>query len=287
MTDVAVGARRARAPGAGKPGRPPTHPEQPATTAGPRQRLSATARTFAILEHVAQAQRPVDVADIIAALGLPKATAYRLVDWFLDRGYLSREAGRKRLVVGAKFADLSFRALASSMHTAAPHLVLRRLVNTVNETCNIGTLVNGEVVYLDRVEAEHWPLRLQFNVGSRVPLHCTAIGKLLLALAPARRRLALLHSVELRRFTEHTITSRSRLEAEFKQIRREQVSFDRQEFLLGVMCAAVPITGKNGEPLAAVAVQAPIARMTVETARCHLPALHRAAAELAEIFQDE
>jgi IclR family transcriptional regulator, acetate operon repressor len=283
MTDAAIGARRAKA---GRPHRPATHLEQPATTSH-GQRLSATARTFAILEHVAHAQRPVEVADIIAALDLPKATAYRLVDWFLDRGYLSREAGRKRLVVGAKFADLSFRALASSMHTAAPHLVLQRLVNTVNETCNIGTLINGVVVYLDRVEAEHWPLRLQFSVGSRVPLHCTAIGKLLLALAPVRRRQALLRSVELRRLTEHTIASRSRLEAELKQIRREQVSFDRQEFLLGVMCAAVPITGKNGEPLAAVAVQAPIARMTLETARYHLPALHRAAAELAEIFQEE
>jgi DNA-binding IclR family transcriptional regulator len=283
MTDAAAGARRARA---GRPDRPATHPEQPATY-GRARRLSATARTFAILEHVAHAQRPVEIADIIAALDLPKATAYRLVDWFLDRGYLSREAGRKRLVVGAKLADLSFRALASSMHTAAPHLVLQRLVNAVNETCNIGTLINGEVVYLDRVEAEHWPLRLQFSVGSRVPLHCTAIGKLLLALAPARRRLALLYSVELRRFTEHTIASRSRLETELKQIRREQVAFDRQEFLLGVMCAAVPIKGKNGEPLAAVAVQAPIARMTVETARSHLPALHRASAELAEIFQDE
>jgi IclR family acetate operon transcriptional repressor len=283
MTDAAIGARRAKA---GRPHRPATHLEQPASTSQ-GQRLSATARTFAILEHVAHAQRPVEVADIIAALDLPKATAYRLVDWFLDRGYLSREAGRKRLVVGAKFADLSFRALASSMHTAAPHLVLQRLVNTVNETCNIGTLINGVVVYLDRVEAEDWPLRLQFSVGSRVPMHCTAIGKLLLALAPARRRQALLNSVELRRLTEHTITSRSRLEAELKQIRREQVSFDRQEFLLGVMCAAVPITGKNGEPLAAVAVQAPIARMTLETARRHLPALHRAAAELAEIFQEE
>jgi DNA-binding IclR family transcriptional regulator len=93
--------------------------------------------------------------------------------------------------------------------------------------------------------------------------------------------------VELRRFTEHTITSRSRLEAELRQIRKERVSFDRQEFLLGVMCAAVPIAGRNGEPLAAVAVQAPVARMTIATARSHLPALRRAAAELAEIFQDD
>src|SRR6185437_5524778 len=56
------------------------------------------------------------------------------------------------------------------------------LVHTLNETCNIGTILNGEVVYLDRVEAEHWPLRLHYSIGSRVPLHCSAIGKLYLAL---------------------------------------------------------------------------------------------------------
>jgi DNA-binding IclR family transcriptional regulator len=254
---------------------------------GSDEKLSATERTFAILEYVAHAQSPVEVVDIIAALKLPKATAYRLVDWFLDRGYLTRDAGRKRLVVGAKLAELSFRALASAMHNAAPHLVLQRLVNTVNETCNIGTVVNGEVVYLDRVEAEHWPLRLQFNAGSRVPLHCSANGKLFLALAPTPRRRRLLGSVELRPFTEHTITNVSRLEAELRQIRKERVSFDRQEFLLGVMCAAVPAIGRNGELLAAVAVQAPVARMSVETARGHLPALRRAAAELADVIQDK
>jgi DNA-binding IclR family transcriptional regulator len=286
MTDAAIGAKRAKAPGAGRSGRSATRLAQPPTV-GRQARLSATARTFAILEHVASAQKPVEVIDIIAALKLPKATAYRLVEWFLDRGYLSREAGRKRLVVGAKLADLSFRALASSMHNAGPHLVLQRLVSTVNETCNIGTVVNGEVVYLDRVETEHWPLRLQFNVGSRVPLHCSAIGKLFLALAPASRRHRLLRAVELRRFTDHTITAPRSLEVELGQIRKEQVSFDRQEFLMGVMCAAVPVMGKNGELLAAVAVQAPVARMTVETARGHLPILRRAAAELAEIFQEK
>jgi DNA-binding IclR family transcriptional regulator len=248
-------------------------------------RLTATARTFAILEHVAAAQRPVDVADIIAALHLPKATAYRLVEWFLDRGYLSREAGRKRLVVGAKLADLSFRALASSMHNAVPHLVLKRLADTVNETCNIGTMVNGEVMYLDRVETENWPLRLQFSVGSKVPLHCSAIGKLFLALAPTARRRRLLRSIELRGFTEHTITSIGALELELARIREEQVSFDRQEFLLGVICVAVPVMERNGELIAAVAVQAPVARMSLETARRHLPAMRRAAGELAEIFR--
>ncbi len=263
-------------------------PQRAAKPSGHRaQKLGATARSFAILEHVASSRTPVDVLDIISALKLPKATAYRLVDWFITHGYLAREVGRKRLVVGAKLTNLAFGALSSSMQNATPHIVLQRLVHTVNETCNIGTLVNGEVVYLDRVEAEHWPLRLHFTSGSRVPLHCSAIGKLFLALTPAARRRRLLQSIELSRFTERTIVDKNQLEEELRQIRAEQVSFDREEFLMGVVCAAVPILGSNGEMLAALAIQAPEARMSVQNARKHLPMLRRAAGELAEVFQEK
>src|SRR4249919_883684 len=253
---------------------------------GREHKLGATARSFAILEHVASSRTPVDVLDIIASLKLPKATAYRLVDWFVTQGYLSREPGRRRLIVGPKFTNLAFGALSSSMRHDTPHVVLQRLVHTLNETCNIGTLLNGEVVYLDRVEADHWPLRLHYTIGSRVPLHCSAIGKLYLALASAVRRRRLLQSLELRRFTGTTLTEAAQLEAELRQIRKEQVSFDREEYLVGVVCMAVPVIGGNGELLAALAIQAPQARMNVQTARRHLPALRQAAEELAGIFQD-
>lgn len=254
--------------------------------AAPREhKLGATARSFAILEHVAKSRAPVDVLDIIASLKLPKATAYRLVDWFVSHGYLSREPGRRRLIVGPRLTELAFGALSSSMRNDTPHVVLRRLVHTLNETCNIGTLLNGEVVYLDRVEADHWPLRLHYTSGSRVPLHCSAIGKLYLALAPSARRKRLLQALELRKFTDNTIGDGARLDAELRQVRKEQVSFDREEYLAGVICMAVPVIGKNGELLAALAIQAPEARMDVQTARRHLPALRSAATELADIFQ--
>jgi DNA-binding IclR family transcriptional regulator len=263
--------------------KPPRAGAKPASAR--EQKLGATARSFAILEHVAQSRSPVDVLDIIASLKLPKATAYRLVDWFVTQGYLAREPGRRRLIVGPKLTNLAFGALSASMRNDTPHVVLQRMVHTLNETCNIGTLLNGEVVYLDRVEAEDWPLRLHYTSGSRVPLHCSAIGKLYLALAPSPRRRRLLQSLDLRRFTDRTIIDGAKLDAELRQIRKEQVSFDREEYLAGVICMAVPVLGKNGELLAALAIQAPEARMNVQTARRHLPALRRGATELADIFQ--
>lgn len=248
-------------------------------------KLGATARSFAIIEHVAKSRASIDVLDIVASLKLPKATAYRLVDWFIGHGYLSREPGRCRLVVGPRLIDLAFGALSSSMRNDMAHVVLQRLVHSLNETCNIGTLLNGEVAYLDRVEADHWPLHLHYASGSRVPLHCSAIGKLYLALAPSARRKRLLQILELRKFTDNTITDGTQLDAELKHIRKEQVSFDREEYLMGVVCMAVPVFGKNGEMFAALAVQAPEARMDAQGARRHLPVLRVAAGELAEIFQ--
>ncbi|MGH6982285.1 MAG: IclR family transcriptional regulator, partial [Stellaceae bacterium] len=218
---------------------------RPAPVTGSQAKLGATARAFAILDHVTRSHAPVDIFDIITTLKLPKATAYRLVDWFVIHGYLSREPARKRLIVGPRLTMLAFGALSSAMRNDTPHVVLQRLVHTVNETCNIGTLLNGEIIYLDRVEAEHWPLRLQYMSGSRVPLHCSAIGKLYLALTPSSRRRRLLQSLELNRFTDRTITDRARLDVELQQIRKEKVSFDREEYLAGVVCVAVPVIGKN------------------------------------------
>jgi IclR family acetate operon transcriptional repressor len=266
------------------------HREAPrdAVRGGEHEAIStATARTFAILDLVAHSPVAVEVASVIETLALPKATAYRLVDGLVSSGYLAREPARKRLTVGSRLTDLAFGAMRASMRDSGRHALLRRLAHQVNETCNIGVILNGEIVYLDRVEAEHWPLRLHFGTGSRVPLHCSAIGKLHLALLPVRRRQRLLQSLELRRFTAGTITELTLLEAELKQIRKEQVSFDREEYLAGVVCVAVPVLGRNGEMLAAIAIQAPEARMNVHMAREHLPALRGAAEELAETFQDQ
>ena len=246
---------------------------------------TATARSFAILELVAHSPNAVDVGDVIEALALPKATAYRLVEGLLTAGYLIREPARKRLTVGHRFTDMALGVMRASMRDSARHAVLRRLARVMNETCNIGIMLGGEVVYLDRVEAEHWPLRLHFGTGSRVPLHASAIGKLHIALAPSRVRRTLLKSLDLQRFTPSTITDRGALEEELRRIRKERVAFDHEEFLAGVICTAVPIVRRNGELIAGVAVQAPTARLSRAQARKHLPALQVAAAELSELLE--
>ncbi|HVW57848.1 MAG TPA: IclR family transcriptional regulator C-terminal domain-containing protein [Rhizobiaceae bacterium] len=118
----------------------------------------------------------------------------------------------------------------------------------------------NEVFYLDRVEAR-WSLRFHLEPGSRVPLHCTASGKLFLAnMAPAKRARAL-DSLELTAFTIHTVTDRADLEADLSEIAACGYSLDREEFLMGLSAVAVPISSAKGEVIAALACHTPSTRL--------------------------
>jgi DNA-binding IclR family transcriptional regulator len=139
-------------------------------------------------------------------------------------------------------------------------------------------------VYLDRVEAA-WPLRMTLSSGSRVPLHCTASGKLLLATLPKPARQRLIGHLALQRYTDTTITEPRRLADELARIRAQKYATDNEEFHAGLVCVAVPVADARKRVCAAVAVHAPASRMPLVKALDHLPSLRRAAAALAESIQ--
>ena len=160
------------------------------------------------------------------------------------------------------------------------------LSQQIGETCNFGVMAGSHVVYLDRVELA-WPFGLRFEPGSRVPLHCTSMGKLFLSLLPAQKRATVLRSIPLYRYTENTFTDLAQLETELERIRSTEVSCDNQEFLAGVVCVAVPVRAPSGQAVAAVAVSAPLARMSMQQGLQHVPLLQAAAERLAATIDDE
>lgn len=238
-----------------------------------------TVKAVAILEAMATARRPLGVTEVGVLLGLPKPTAHRIVRMLENEGLLQREPGSRRFVPGARLVRLGLGVVAASMLSAPRHAILEALSQRIGETCNFGVMADSHVVYLDRVESA-WPFGLRFEPGSRVPLHCTSMGKLFLSLLPAKKRALLLRSIPLYRYTENTITDPERLESELEKIRSSEVSTDNQEFLAGVVCIAVPVRDTNKQPVAALAVSAPLARMSMQQGLAHLPLLQQAAAQL-------
>lgn len=245
---------------------------------------SATLRAFAVLDAVVRAEKPPTLAEVMSAVQLPKPTVHRILSLLEGANLLQREPDGKRFGPGPRLAALAIDTLASGFLKAPRHAVLQSLVEEIGETCNVTMLDGSEVVYLDRVETA-WPLRMHLNPGSRVPLHCTASGKLFLSQMPRSLRQRLLANSVLKRYTPNTLVEPDALEAELDRCRAENVGTDNEEFLAGMICVAVPVPGPEGRSCAAVAVHAPVARMTIDVALGHLPALRRAAERLADTWR--
>ncbi|MDP1734787.1 MAG: IclR family transcriptional regulator [Sulfuritalea sp.] len=246
---------------------------------------SATLRALAVMETVARAEGPLALTEIMAATGLPKPTVHRILALLEGAGMLVREPEGKRYGPGPRLSTLALDVVSGAAWRAPRHAILQSVVDTIGETCNLTMLDGTEVVYLDRVEAA-WPLRLHFQSGSRIPAHCSASGKLLLAMMPLRTRKRIVDTLPLPAFTANTITDRAALEHAMKRIRKDRVSTDNEEYLAGTVCVAVPVESGQRRVPAALAVHAPATRMSLAQALAHVPALRRAAAQLADTFPE-
>jgi IclR family acetate operon transcriptional repressor len=241
---------------------------------------SAAARALAILEAVSRSNEPVSAVDLGPRLGLPKATVHRQMLLLEEINFLQREPGTRRFIAGERLGQMSLETLINTPKKAERHAVLQALVDEVQETCNVTVLVGNEIVYIGRVEC-HWPLRTHFHIGSRVPIHCGASGKLFLSLMPAAKRRRLLRAAALKRYTEKTVLDPDIIERELKHIRSTKVGIDVEEFVHGLIGLAVPVFDRRGRICATLSMHAPTLRVTAESVLDFVPALRRAAVAIS------
>ncbi|MCC7457170.1 MAG: IclR family transcriptional regulator [Nitrospira sp.] len=225
----------------------------------------------------------LSLAELSARLELPKATVHRLCSQLLASGHLARDVDVRSFEVGPALRRLAFDALNHGTVRGLRHHVLAALVSEVGETCNLTTLDGVQVLYLARVEA-HWPLRPTLEVGSHVPLHCTASGKLFLAQMAASQRDELIARLQLPSITPTTLTSAEALRAECEAIAARGYSTDNEEFIAGLIAVAVPVRDAHGATRAAIAVHAPTARMSLAAAIARLPQLQAAATRMRDLL---
>jgi IclR family transcriptional regulator, acetate operon repressor len=268
----------------GDPPRPVTPADAPSGVAEAAKADSPTLRAFALIEHLVAADGPVSLAEIAHDVDMPKASLHRMLASLEAAGLLTREPNHKNAyVIGPRLARLGLAVVAHSGARRLRQAILARLVGDLGETCNVTMLHAAEVLYLDRMETA-WPLRLDLKPGSRVPAHCSASGKLLLALLPREQRTSLLRTLQLERFTPNTIVDQAVLEAELDRIAVKGIAVDNEEFVAGIVCVAAPVLDAHGRCIAAIAVHAPVSRMPLSRALEFVPRLQEAARELARTF---
>ena len=214
-----------------------------------------------ILECVALAEQPLSAAEVAKLCDLSRPTAYRLIRTLTTRGYVT-EDDDTHYRLGTQTLSLSQNVLESLDLPELAQSYLRQLSDITNETAYLSILDNDEILYIGKAESSQ-SVRTNTKIGSRNRLHCTSMGKAILAFLPESNQRELIERMELIRNTSTTITNKAALIEEIETIRTQKYSIDNEESEEGVRCLGAPIFDHNGNVLAAISVSGPAYRLSV------------------------
>jgi IclR family pca regulon transcriptional regulator len=216
-------------------------------------------RGLAILGCFSSTRPVLGIADIADALGMSRSTTHRYVITLVALGYLEQGASRKYRL-GLRVTDLGMSALHSTGLREHSHPELEELRRRTSYTAGLGVLDGEEILYVDRARSfrrEQTEAALDPQPGSRLPVHCTAIGKLLLAYLPEHEQRELIAQLTLTKHGPNTITAKQALRDELERIRRDGLAVNDQELAPNLRTLAAPVRDQTGAVLAAVNLSIP------------------------------
>ena len=226
-------------------------------------------RALQILDFVGE--KPRRIGEIAEYLGVHHSTALRFLHTLRKHGFV-HELPDHRYRLGSAMFRLGFQALEGIELRSVARPYMERLNEATNETVHLGTLEDGDVVYVEKVEAAH-RVRMVSRIGAIATFHCTGVSKGVLAFLPDAERRRLLAMHELRKYTDNTLTDLDQLEADLALSRQRGYALDDQENEPGIHCVAAPVFSGDGDVVGAFSVTAPVTRIDKDTLLSFVPAL--------------
>jgi DNA-binding IclR family transcriptional regulator len=238
-------------------------------------------RALAIIDALTNMREDASLAELAEKVQLHKSTVHRLASILERHRIVERDSQTGRYRLGLRLFELGSVAIGrfDIRDRARPHL--ERLLYDVDETVHLCTLDAGEVLYLDKIEPVR-SVRMASRIGRRNPVHCTSVGKAMLAFLPESEQDDILRQHGLKRLTSKTLTTPAELKADFKTIRERGYALDNEENEEGVRCIGAAILDHSGRPIAALSVSAPSFRLPVDKVPAAAEAVCRAARALSE-----
>jgi DNA-binding IclR family transcriptional regulator len=229
------------------------------TTVAPTS--TSVTRAFDLIGLIEAAEpRGATLAELAGEAPMAKSSVLRYLTTLTEIGAVRRdEAGRFRL--GLRLVELAGGLLENDDLRSIAEPLLHDLVAVSGETVHLGVRTGADVVYIAKVESKA-SVRLVSRIGSRVPIHCSAMGKAILAHLPEDERAPVFGSLQGR--TPNTITSPKALASELDRVRERGFSIDDEENELGVRCVGAAVTASSGEPLGAISISGPAVRVSLK-----------------------
>ncbi len=225
------------------------------------EHVQSLVRALALLNRIAgSVDDGVTLTELAQQVGLPPSTAHRLLTTLEQERYVRFDPEGRLWSVGVQaFATgCAFTKSRSLVSLARPHM--RELMEDSGETVNLAVEDDGQAVYLAQVECRQM-MRAFARPGSRVPLHCSAVGKAMLSGATAKRFATVLRRHGMPRLTERTLTVPATLRADLEAARVAGYFVDDGEHAVGLRCVSAPVFDETGTVVAAISASGPMARL--------------------------
>ncbi len=227
---------------------------------------SATAlRALNVLEVLSQARAPMSAAEVAVVIDAERSTAYRMLMTLMDAGYVQRDPRTRGYRLGYKILSLSRPLLSGDEKAELIGECLREISARSGETVHYSVLDGDCAVLVQRAKGTQL-VTIDFQIGDRAALHCTSIGKVLLAYQDAAQIDAAIRR-GLPRAARNTITNAARLRAELRKVRAQGYAYDDFEFADDMRCVAVPVLEKDGSVSGGISLSGPASRYTLPKLR--------------------
>ncbi len=233
----------------------------------PRNLVQTIERASWILDILGKSPQGLSFGELSEKAGFPKGTTHRLLTSLAYFDYVRQDSMTKNYHLGFKFVELGNRLLGQLDLRTEAHPYLIELAERTKETVHMVILDRNEALYIDKVDANDHAggLRMVSRLGSRIPTHCSAVGKAMLAFLPEEILASIVKDKGLPRRTENTITDYEELKKHLQLIREQNFAFDDEENEKGIKCVGAPIRGQSGNIEAAISISVPSIRIRTET----------------------
>ncbi|USK72119.1 IclR family transcriptional regulator [Peribacillus asahii] len=225
--------------------------------------VKSVSRALDIIAILGTKQQGLGVTEIANQMDINKSSVYRILSTLVQYGYVEQNQETDRYKLGYKFLEISSKLLESIDLRTEARPFLKELEEETTEVIHLVVYDQGEVVYIEKLEGNQL-LRMHSKVGKRAPMHCTSVGKAILAHLPIQVVLNILDQKGMPVHTDKTITNQEEFLQELSKVREVGFALDLEENESGITCIAVPIFDHLGNIIAAISISGPTIRMTDE-----------------------
>lgn len=217
--------------------------------------IQSLAKGLSVLQTFSEVGSPITLSELAQALGTTNATATRLCYTLTELGFIRRD-GQKRYHLTPKVLTLGYPDICSLDWQDIARYYLECLFEEVQETVNLSLLEGPEILYLIRIRKRKY-LPFDIRIGTRLPVYCTAMGKVLMAMGPQEKTRPILEGLEFRPLTAYTIMDMDRFMGELREVRKRGYAINDEELSIGNRAVAAPVVDERGVAVAAINIAVP------------------------------